>query len=124
VSYFVLKRGAGEFYAMNMTLSEEEARRYSHEGETVPVKAVFVWTKLEKIMTFRDFLSATQHDSNSPFRGLMGDMRAGTVDAVELSAEQLKGRLEHYRYLGFVTVDPGPEQRVLKIDEFLETLPS
>jgi hypothetical protein len=120
--YYALKRGAGEFYAMNMTLSEEEARRYGHEGETVPVKAVFVWTELGKILTFRDFLSATQHDPNSPFRGLMGDMRAGAVDAVELSAEQLRGHLERYRRLEFVAVDPGPEQRVLKIDDFLAQL--
>jgi hypothetical protein len=119
MTYFVLERGRGELYAMNMTLSEEEARRYGHEGRTVPVTAVFVWTKLEKIMTFRDFLSATQHDPNSPFRGLMGDMRAGKVDAIELSAEQLSGRLQRYRRLGFVAVDPGPEQRVRKIDEFL-----
>ncbi len=122
MTYFVLKRGAGELYAMNMTLSEEEARRYGSEGETVPVTAVFVWTSFEKIMRFRDFLSATQHDATSPFRGLMSDMWAGKVDAIELSAKLLRERLRQYKRQGFVAVDPGPEQRVLKIDDFLKGL--
>jgi hypothetical protein len=120
VTYCVLKRRAGELYAMNMTLGEEEARRYGSEGETVPVKAIFVWTRPEKLMGFQGFLSATQHDRDSPFRGLIQDMRADRVDALELSAKQLRERLHHYKRQGFVLVDPGPEQRVLKIDEFLK----
>jgi hypothetical protein len=107
---------------MNMTLSEEEARRYGSEGETVAVKAVFVWTDLAKIMGFRDFLSATQHDAGSPFGGLIRDMRADRVDAQELSAKQLRDRLRHYKRQGFVAVDPGPEQRVVKIDDFLKDM--
>ncbi len=105
---------------MTMTLSEEEARRYGSEGETVPVKAIFVWTRPEKLMGFQGFLSTTQHDRDSPFRGLIQDMRADRVDALELSAKQLRERLRHYKRQGFVLVDPGPEQRVLKIEEFLK----
>jgi len=120
VTYCVLKRLAGGLYAMNMTLSEEEARRYGSDGETIPVKAIVVWTRPEKLMGFQGFLSATQHDTASPFRGLIQDMRADRVDALELSAKQLRERLRHYKRQGFVLVDPGPEQRVLKIDEFLE----
>jgi hypothetical protein len=122
VTYFVLKRGAGELYAMNMTLSDEEARRYGSEGETVPVTAVFVWTKPKEVMRFKDFLAATQHDVGAPFRGLLQDMRSGRVDMLELSARQLRERIRHYRRQGFVAVDPGPEQRVLKIDDFLKGL--
>jgi len=120
VTYCVLKRRAGELYATNMTLSEEEARRYGSEGETVPVKAIFVWTRPEKLMGFQGFLGATQHDTDSPFRGLIQDMRADRVDALELSAKQLRERLRHSKRQGFVLVDPGPEQRVLKMDEFLK----
>ena len=120
--YYVLERGEGELYAMNMTLSEDEARRYGHEGSTVPVTAAFVWTKAEGLETFRRLLSVVQHEANSPFGGLVEDMRAGKVGVLELSADQLRGRLLRHRRPGFVAVDPGPEQRVRKIAEFLEDL--
>jgi hypothetical protein len=123
VPYYVLQRGEGELYAMNMTLSEEEARRYAQEGETVVVTAVYVWTSMSEIENFRQFLSITRGDPNSPFRELLAAMRAHNVDVFELSAEQLKDRLRHYQRAGFVAVDPGPDQRVVKIDEFLEDLP-
>jgi hypothetical protein len=43
---------------MNLTLSEEEARRYGQEGETVVVTAVYVWTSMSEIESFdRFFLS-------------------------------------------------------------------
>jgi hypothetical protein len=51
-------------------------------------------------------------------------MRAHNVDVFELSAGQLRDRLRQYQRQGFVAVDPGPDQRVVKIDEFLEDLPS
>jgi hypothetical protein len=121
--YYVLQRGAGELYAMNMTLSEEEARQYGREGETVMVTAVFVWTSMSEMENFRQFLSITHGDPNSPFRELVEGMRAGDVDALELSAGQLRDRLRRYQRQGFVAVEPGPEQRVVKIDEFLQDLP-
>ena len=120
--YYVLTRGIAELYAMNMTLSEEEARRYGREGEMAMVTADFVWTRREEIENFRQLLSITQGDPNSPFRGLIEDMRAGRVDALELSAGELPGQLNQHRRAGFVAVDPGPEQRVVKIDEFLTEL--
>jgi hypothetical protein len=120
--YYVLSRGAGELYAMNMTLSEAEARRYGREGKTVPVTAVFVWTGMQQMEDFRQFLSVAKEDPDSPFRGLIQDMRAGNVDGYELPSEYLRNRLRQYRYVGFVCVDPGPGQRVVKINEFLEEL--
>ncbi len=122
MTYFVLRRGGEKLYAMNITLSEEEARRYGSEGETVPVTAVIVWTELEKILLFRDFLSITQDEASSPFGELVRDMRSRRVDVLALSAGQLRERLRHYKRQGFVALEPGPEQKVLKIDEFLEDL--
>ena len=122
MSYYVLTRGIGELYAMNMTLSEEEARQYGREGETAMVTAVFVWTRREEIENFRQLLSITQGDPNSPFRELIEDMRAGRVDVLELSAGELRGQLKQHRRAGFVAVDPGPEQKVVKIDDFLTEL--
>ncbi|PLS87021.1 MAG: hypothetical protein CYG60_04160 [Actinobacteria bacterium] len=121
--YYVLERGKGELYAMNMVLSEEEARSYGHEGEVVPVKAVFVWTKPESIETFRRFLSAIRDDPDTPFRGLIQDVQAGKVNGLELTAEQLQDRLRQYARVGVVAIDPGPEQKVKKIEEFLANLP-
>lgn len=122
MSYYVLRRGTQELYAMNMTLSEEEARRYSREGETAMATAIFVWTNPEELENFRQFLSTTQEDPNSPFRELVEDMRAGRVEGLELSAVQLRDRLRWHQRTGFVAIDPGPEQRVLKIEDFLAEL--
>jgi hypothetical protein len=120
--YYVLARAEGGLYAMNLALSEEEARRYAREGEMEMVTAVFVWTGGEDLENFRQLLSITQGDPNSPFRELIQDMTRGAVDVLDLSAEQLRDRLVPYRRVGFVAIDPGPEQRLLKIDEFLEGL--
>ncbi len=126
--YYVLLRGEWELYAMNMTLSKDEAKRYGNEGETVTVTAIFVWTNPEPLMAFQQFLVATQHDANSPFRGLIEDMRADRVEALELSAGQLRDRLRRYVSSDvspdFVAIDPGPEQRVRKIEEFLTEIAS
>ncbi|MEJ7873016.1 MAG: hypothetical protein WKF67_12230 [Rubrobacteraceae bacterium] len=116
--YYVLTRGEGELYAMNMALSEDEARRYGHEGEMVVVTAVFVWGREEQLKRFQQFLSATQHESDTPFRGLVEDMRAGRVDALALSADQLRDRLRSYQATAYVAVDPGQDQRVQRIEEF------
>jgi hypothetical protein len=123
LTYLVLKLGEGELYAMNMTLSEEEARQYGREGETVPVTAVCVWTDFEQMENFRQFLSINQGDPNSPFRALIEDMRAGRVNALELTGEHLRPHLRQYQRQGFVAVDPGPNQRVVRIDEFMRGLP-
>ena len=124
--YYVLQRGPQELYATNMTLNEDEERRYGNEGQMSVVTAIFVWTSFEGINTFRQFLSIEQGNPNSPFRELTQDMRAGKVDALELSAVQLRDQLRtrHARRAGFVAIDPGPEQRVRKIDEFLAELPA
>ena len=120
--YYVLRRGTQELYAMNMTLSEEEARQYDREGETAMVTAIFVWTRREEIENFRQFISITQGDPNSPFRELIEDMRAGRVEGLELSAVQLRDRLRWHQRTGFVAIDPGPERRILKVEDFLAEL--
>ena len=124
MAYYVLERGGDELYAMNMTLSEEEAERDGLEGKTVPVKALFVWTEMAPIKRFQDFLSVTQHEANTPFQGLIDAMRAGQVDAIELDAGHLRDRLSRYQATEYVAVDPGPDQRVQKIEEFRATLPA
>ncbi len=120
--YYVLRRGSQELYAMNMTLSEEEARRYSREGETAVVTAIFVWTSPEEFENLRQSLSTTQEDPNSPFRDLIEDMRAGRVEGLGLSTVQLRERLRWHQGTGFVAIDPGPEQRVVKIEDFMAEL--
>ena len=41
--YYLLERGGGALFAMNMALSGEEAREHGH-GKDAAVTAVFVWT--------------------------------------------------------------------------------
>ena len=123
MAYYVLRRGAQELYAMNLILSEEEARQYGSEGHMAVVKAIYVWTRIEDLESFQQFLSATQHDADSPYGGLIRDMRTERVDVLELSEAQLHDQLNrHAKHIEFVTIDPGPEQRVRKIDKFLEEL--
>ena len=122
--YYVLQRGEGELYALNMTLSPEEARHYGREGEAVMVTAVFIWTSRAAVENFRQFLSITQGEPHSPFRELIEDMRAGRVEALELSSRHLRDQLRQYRHAGYVVLEPGPNQRVVKIDEFLADLPA
>ena len=123
MAYYVLRRGAQELYAMNLILSEEEARQYGSEGHMAVVKAIYVWTRIENLESFQQFLSATQHDADSPYGGLIRDMRTERVDVLELSEAQLHDQLNRYaNHIEFVAIDPGPEQRVQKIDEFLEEL--
>jgi len=119
---YVLERGEGELYAMNLTLTENEARRYGRQATTVMVTAVFVWTDAQQIENFRQFISLTQGDLNSPFRRLIRDMRAGKVTVLELAAEQLGDRLRRHRRAGFVAVNPGPDQTLQKIGDFLAEL--
>jgi hypothetical protein len=119
---YVLERGEGELYAMNLTLTENEARRYGRQATTVMVTAVFVWTDAQQIENFRQFISLTQGYPNSPFRRLIRDMRAGKVNVLELAAEQLGDRLRRHRRAGFVAVNPGPDQTLQKIGDFLAEL--
>ncbi len=120
--YYVLRRGTQELYAMNMTLSEEETRRYGGEGQTTEVMAIFVWTGPEEMENFWQLLSSTQDDPNSPFRELIEDMRAERVVSLELSAMQLRERLKWHQRTGFVAIDPGPEQRIKKVEDFFTDL--
>jgi hypothetical protein len=120
--YYVLAHAEGELYAMNMTLTDEEARRYERKGEMPTATVIFVWNKSEELENFRQLMSITQGDPNSPFRELIQDMWRGAVDVLALNAEQLRDRLVLRRRAGFVAIAPGPEQRILKIEEFLQEL--
>ena len=66
MAYYVLESVRGELYAMRLTLTEDEARRYGREGEMVVVRAVCVWTDRAALENFRQFLSMTQDDRDSP----------------------------------------------------------
>ena len=114
-----------ELYAMGMLLSEPEARRYASEEQRAMVKAIYVWTSTEALESFQQFISATQHDAASPYCGLVQDMRADRVEVLEFDAAQLQDQLHRCRLRsGFVAIDPGPKQRVEKIEEFLGGLTS
>jgi hypothetical protein len=86
------------------------------------VTAVFVWRDAQQIENFRQFISLTQGDPNSPFRRLVHDVWARKVNALELGAEPLGDRLRWHPRAGFVAINPGPEQTLLKIDDFLAEL--
>jgi hypothetical protein len=120
--YYALERGEGELYAMNLTLTKDEARRHGREEITVMVTAVFLWTDAQQLENFRQFISLTQGDLNSPFRRLIQDMWARKVTVLELAAEQLGYRLRRHPRAGFVAINPGPEQTLQKIDDFLAEL--
>ena len=112
-----------ELYAMGMLLSEDEARRYGTKEHRAMVKAIYVWTSIEDLESFQQFISATQHDAASPYCGLVQDMRADRVEVLEFDAAQLQDQLHRCRlYTGFVAIDPGPKQRAEKIEEFLAGL--
>jgi hypothetical protein len=112
-----------ELYAMGMLLSEPEARRYATQEQRAMVKAIYVWTSIEALESFQQFISATQHDAASPYCGLVQDMRADRVEVLEFDAAQLQDQLHRCRLCtGFVAIDPGPKQRVQKIEEFLAGL--
>jgi hypothetical protein len=114
-----------ELYAMGMLLSEPEARRYATEEQRAMVKAIYVWTSIEALESFQQFISTTQHDAASPYCGLVQDMQADRVEVLEFDAAQLQHQLHQCRlFTGFVAIDPGPKQRVEKIDEFLAGLTS
>jgi hypothetical protein len=68
---------------MRLTLTEDEARRYGREGEMVVVRAVCVRTDRAALENFRQFLSVTQDDRDSPFRELVDEIRAGSVSVLE-----------------------------------------
>jgi hypothetical protein len=86
------------------------------------VTAIFVWTSPEELENFRLSLSTTQNGPNSPFRELVEDMRSGSVESIEISAVQLRDRLRWHQRTGFVAINPGSEQRVLKIEGFMAEL--
>ncbi len=119
--YYLLERGGGALFAMNMARSGEEAREHGH-GKDPAVTAVFVWTGAAGIAEFREFLEATRHERHAPCRGWVHAMRAGEVDEVALDAGQLRDRLGRHRAAGYVAVDPGPERRVRRAEEFLAAL--
>src|SRR5215212_7024887 len=98
---------------MGMLLSEPKARRYATEEQRAMVKAIYVWTSIEALESFQQFISATQHDAASPYCGLVLEMRADRVEVLEFDAAQLQYQLHRCRLRnGFVAIDPGLEQRV------------
>jgi hypothetical protein len=112
-----------ELYAMGMLLSEPEARRYATEEQRAMVKAIYVWTSIEALESFQQFISATQHDADSPYCELVHDLRADRVEDPEFDGAPLQDQLHRYGLRGdFLAIDSGPEQRVQKIDEFLASL--
>ena len=106
---------------MNVAPSGEEAREHGH-GKDAAVAAVCVWTGAAGIAEFREFLEATRHEPHAPCRGWVHAMRAGEVDEVALDAAQLRDRLRGQLVAGYVAVDPGPERRVRRTEEFLAAL--
>src|SRR5215217_5507959 len=88
----------------------------------VMVTAVFVWRDAQQLENFRQFISITQGDPNSPFRRLVHDVWARKVNALELGAEQLGDRLRWHPRAGFVAINPGPEQTLQKIGDFVAEL--
>jgi len=122
--YYVLLRDGKELYVTNMTLSEDQARRYGSEGQMMMVRALLVWVGFEPFGAFQQLLSVEQHNQNSPFQRLLQDMQAGRLALLELKALHLSYQLRRYstHHVGFVAINPGPEQRVQKIEEFLEDL--
>ena len=122
--YYVLLRDGKELYVTNMTLSEDQARRYGSEGQMMMVRALLVWVGFEPFGAFQQLLSVEQHNQNSPFQQLLQDMQAGRLALLELKALHLSYQLHRHstHHVGFVAINPGPEQRVQKIEEFLADL--
>jgi hypothetical protein len=121
VPYYLLEREGGALFAMNVAPSGEEARERGR-GKAAAVAAVCVWTGAAGIAEFREFLEATRREGHAPCRGWVHAMRAGEVDEVALDAAQLRDRLGRHRTAGYVAVDPGPERRVRRTEEFLAAL--
>jgi hypothetical protein len=120
MSYYLLQREGGTLYAMNLLLSEDEASRYGHEGEMVPVTALVAWSDAEKLEGFRQFLSAEQENPHSPFAELVRDMQDDRVHVVEHNSVGMRGQLRRARGpIEFALVNPGPEQEVMKVEELL-----
>ena len=124
MSYYMMGRGGeGELYAMLITLTEEETRRYGQEeGAMTMVSALCVWTRVEALETFRQHLSAIPQDQDSPFYSLGREIHAGTIIAMEFTAEDMRDELRKRQQTRFVLVNPGPEQEVQAIEEFLDRL--
>ncbi len=122
--YVLLVDGKKLYVTNNVMLSEGEALRYGSEGEMM-VRALLVWVGFEPFRTFQQqLLSSEQHNQNySPFHELLQDMRAGRLTLLELKALHLSYQLRRYStQVEFVAINPGPQQKVQKIEEFLEGL--
>jgi hypothetical protein len=121
--YYLLEREGGALFAMNVAPSGEEARG---RGKGAAVTAVCVWTGASGIAEFREFLEATRREPHAPCRGWVHALRAGEVYEVALDAGQLRDRLRDrprgQLVAGYVAVDPGPERRVRRTEEFLAAL--
>ena len=119
--YYLLERDGDALFAMNVALSGGEAREHGR-GKYAAVRAVCVWTGASGIAEFREFLEATQREPHAPCRGRVHAMRAGEVDEIVLDAGELRDRLGRRLAFGYVAVDPGPERRVRRTEEFLAAL--
>jgi hypothetical protein len=119
--YYLLEREGGALFAMNVAPSAEEAREHGR-GKGAAVAAVCVWTEASGIAEFREFLEAMRREPHAPRRGWVHALRAGEVDEVALDAGHLRDRLRGQLVAGYVAVDPGPERRVRRTEEFLAAL--
>jgi hypothetical protein len=122
MAYYLLEREGGALFSMNVAPSDGEAREHGR-GKNAAVAAVCVWTGSSGIAEFREYLEATRREPHAPCRaGWVHAMRAGEVEEVALEAGQLRDRLRGWLVTGYVAVDPGPERRVRRTEEFLAAL--
>ena len=118
MAYYLLRRD-GELCNITPEVTGEEARRLSLPEDTL-VRAVCVWSSAKSIEDFKRCLSTIRPDETTPFGVLVRDVRAGRVETLETRAEKdLIAQLYGNARVGFVVVEPGPEQRIEWLDRFL-----
>jgi hypothetical protein len=127
VLYYALLIDNTQLYvANNMTLSEDEALRYDSKAQRISVRALLVWVGFEPFRTFQQQLLSVEQDNQncSPFQELLEYIRAGRLSLLELKALHLSYQLHRYStQVEFLAINPcGPQQRVQKIEKFLEDL--
>jgi hypothetical protein len=82
-------------------------------------RAVCVWRSAKSLEDFKQRLSTIRPDETTPFGALVRDVRAGWVETLEFRAEELIAQLHRNSRVGFVVIEPGPEQRIEWLDHYL-----
>jgi hypothetical protein len=118
MAYYLVRCDGGELYNITLEVTGEEARRLSLPEDTL-VRAVCVWSSAKALEDFKQRLSPIRPDETTPFGVLVRDVRAGLVESRESRAEDLIAQLYGNSRVGFVVVEPGPEQRIEWLDRFL-----